>query len=253
MRHLFTRDGRDAIEHLLARQPLLAFDFDGTLAPIVARPADARVSATVSRLLARLQAWRPVAIVTGRSIEDVTPRLGFEPAWVVGSHGAEGLPGEASRADALDAARALICQHAVRLSALGVDVEDKAGSLALHYRLSPDRAAAREAIDAVAAGFGASLRVFGGKFVVNVAPADAPDKGDAVTRLLATTDSDCALFVGDDLNDEAVFRIAAEDWLTVRVGRDDPASMACWFLESHAEVAQLLARLVEGAERRLPR
>ena len=54
---------------------------------------------------------------------------------------------------------------------------------------------------------------------------------------------DIALFVGDDVNDEAVFRIAAPDWLTVRVGRDAIESRARFCLEAIDEVAVLLALL----------
>ena len=55
-------------------RPLLAFDFDGTLAPIVARPDDARVPDAVSRCLAELAATLPIAIITGRSVADVRAR-----------------------------------------------------------------------------------------------------------------------------------------------------------------------------------
>lgn len=48
---------------VLSLKPLLAFDFDGTQAPIVARPDDVRVPTDVSRRLAQLAQWRPVAIV----------------------------------------------------------------------------------------------------------------------------------------------------------------------------------------------
>jgi len=54
MRHLFSAEGEAALVATMARRPLLAFDFDGTLAPIVARPDDARVPAAVERHLERL-------------------------------------------------------------------------------------------------------------------------------------------------------------------------------------------------------
>ena len=54
MRHLFTPEGEAALAATMARRPLLAFDFDGTLAPIVARPDDARVPAAVEHRLERL-------------------------------------------------------------------------------------------------------------------------------------------------------------------------------------------------------
>jgi trehalose 6-phosphate phosphatase len=47
------------------------------------------------------------------------------------------------------------------------------------------------------------------------------------------------------VNDEAVFARAEPNWLTVRIGRDDPLSKAEFFLDSHAEVATLLQLLLE--------
>jgi trehalose 6-phosphate phosphatase len=246
MEHLFSAAGNAALAQVLARRPLLAFDFDGTLAPIVARPDDARVPAALADMLARLTKLGPVAIVTGRRIADVTPRLGFAPTYVVGNHGAEGLPGAPTSAHAppLAEARERLADHAQALHAAGVMVEDKGASLALHYRLAPDHAQARAAIDAAIDGLGAGVHVFGGKLVVNLVDATAPDKGVAVRRLAEDAGAGAAFFIGDDVNDESVFAIAPESWLTVRIGRDDPSSQARYGLDSHAEVAPLLQRLI---------
>jgi hypothetical protein len=56
------------------------------------------------------------------------------------------------------------------------------------------------------------------------------DKGDAVLDLVQRSESDCVFFVGDGVNDEAVFTRALPHWLTVRVGID-PDSRAQFFLE----------------------
>lgn len=77
MRHLFSPAGRSALAALMRRRALLGFDFDGTLAPIVARPHDARIPRAVAAQLARLVQLLPVAIVTGRALDDVYGRLGF--------------------------------------------------------------------------------------------------------------------------------------------------------------------------------
>ena len=92
MEPFFSPAGDAALAQFLARRPLLAFDFDGTLAPIVSRPDDARVPDTLAAMLARLAGLAPVAIVTGRQVDDVRPRLGFTPTYVVGNHGAPGSP-----------------------------------------------------------------------------------------------------------------------------------------------------------------
>jgi trehalose 6-phosphate phosphatase len=241
MRPLFDREGMHALEVVLRAQPLLAFDFDGTLAPLVQRPDDARVPVELSRSLDQLAQLRPVAVVTGRSVADVARRLGFSPHFIVGNHGAED-PGRSARLDVscLDELRARLASHAAELDAAGVQVEDKRFSLALHYRVARDQDRAQACIQALLAGLDPRLRPFGGKFVVNVVLAGAPDKGDAVASLLQRADCGVAVFVGDDVNDEAVFARALPNWLTVRVGRDDPQSRAGFFLSDHSEVELML-------------
>ena len=67
--------------------------------------------------------------------------------------------------------------------------------------------------------------------------------------LVARAGCDSALFAGDDVNDEPVFAAAPSDWLTVRVGRDDPHSRARWFLDGTAEVPVLLEHMLATLQR----
>ncbi len=244
MRHLFSEAGRAAMVAALRADPLLAFDFDGTLAPIVARPDDACVSAVLAAQLDRLARLRPLAIITGRAVSDVAPRLGFAPRFIVGNHGAE-MPGVAPRFDmaALERLRARVAAGHAALADAGVVVEDKRYSLALHYRQAPDRRRARDRIDAVLAGLEPELLRVPGKSVCNVVCAGAPDKGDAVVALARQAGGGSVIFAGDDRNDESVFARAQPDWLTVRVGRDDPRSRAAFFLEDQSEVLAFLQQL----------
>jgi trehalose 6-phosphate phosphatase len=183
----------------------------------------------------------------------VSQRLGFTPHAVVGSHGAEdpGRSGGDALVHALDGMRARIAARQAELDALGVLFEDKGHSLALHYRRASDPERAARCIENLLGAPDPGVGVFGGKFVANVVAAGAPDKGDAVVALAARAGADAAVFVGDDVNDEAVFRRAAPHWLTVRVGRDETApSAAMYFLHDQAEVAAMLRRMLAliGAE-----
>lgn len=244
MPHLLQPSGEDALAAVLRRSPLLAFDFDGTLTPIVATPDQARISQAVSGKLQRLASRLPVAIVTGRRVDDVRPRLGFQPHFVVGNHGAEMDEADvAQAAGALQEVRGELERREVELTRAGIMVEDKGLSLALHYRLSrrPDEALAL--IREVLRPAQPRCRTFSGKMVENVVPADAPDKALAVHRLVAHCNVSCAIFVGDDVNDEPVFASAPRDWLTIRVGRA-PDSRAGYFLDSTAEVGLLLDRML---------
>jgi len=128
LRPLLGPQGLSALTALVRSAALFAFDFDGTLAPIRPRPDDVHVSATIAMRLEKLARLRPVAIVTGRRIDDVRERLGFVPAWIVGNHGAEdeGDPEEGARALlALDPLRARLFARGDDLAGAGVVVEDK--------------------------------------------------------------------------------------------------------------------------------
>ncbi|MFM2449282.1 MAG: hypothetical protein RIS44_1732 [Pseudomonadota bacterium] len=246
MKHLFSTEGEKVLADVLALTPLLAFDFDGTLAPIVARPATARVSATVALGLQSVSRRLPVAIISGRRIDDLRQRLGFEPQFIIGNHGAEDPqePVSEAVAAALNQLRQRIRQEQPLLRAAEVTVEDKHFSLAFHYRLARDRTHALQVINTLLQEAGADLHVFGGKLVVNVVSAAAPDKADAMWRLMRRQQARSAVFVGDDLNDEPVFERAAPHWLTVKVGRDNPHSRARFYLDHAQEVGMLLDKMV---------
>ncbi len=250
MQHLFSPEGEAALASLMRRRPLLAFDFDGTLAPIVERPDDARAAPEIADRLQWLAGRLPLAIVTGRAVADVQPRLGFTPQHLIGSHGAEdpaaapaGLVADNCSA-ALDALRVRLAAERDAWNVRGVQIEDKGHSLALHYRRAADPGMAAAAIEVLMQELDPALATFGGKCVVNIVDAAAPDKGDAVAALLARCDADVAFFIGDDVNDETVFGRAATDWLTVRIGRDDPHSQAMFFLDGQDEVVALLDRMI---------
>lgn len=258
MKHILSPEGHAAIDALMAGRPLLAFDFDGTLAPIVARPEDARVSPGLCDHLGLLSAVLPTAIVTGRSVADVRHRLGFEPHSIIGSHGAEtplGTQHPATRTDwqaTLAPARQLLQAQQARLAATGIHLEDKSQSLALHHRLAPDQGLAQQLIDDLVRRLPPGLRTFGGKCVLNIVAEDAPDKGDAVNALARHLGCSQGLFIGDDVNDEPAFQKAPDGWLTVRIGPEDTPCSARFFLDNHDEMVALLQAAVDALRRHHP-
>ncbi len=249
MKYLFAPEGLAALDLAMRSQPLLAFDFDGTLAPIVAQPDQARVAQEISRRLEFLGQIRPLAIVTGRSVDDVANRLGFVPRFIVGNHGAED-PASVPQIDvaALHATRARIALCTGELRTYGIFMEDKGYSLALHFRNAENPRLAARYIGQLLLNLDPALRSFGGKDVVNIVLASAPDKGDAIESLLQRADCHWAVFVGDDVGDEAAFARARENWLTVRVGDDDPQSGAAFYLRSHEEISALLDCMIERVQ-----
>lgn len=263
MNHLFTPEGKAALERLARQRTLYGFDFDGTLAAIVARPDDAFASDVTERKLATLGALVPVAILTGRSIADMRQRIEFTPLHLIGNHGAEGLPSPLhhSLANSLTAnegtpdhgsiAREWLRQWPAAIAARsddpGIFVEDKTYSISIHYRLAVDREAAERAVAAAVATLLPAPRVIGGKCVFNLLPEGAPDKGNALATLVRFEHCDAAFYIGDDETDEAVFYGAPADWVTVHVG-DSEDSAARFFVEHQREIDDCLDLLIASAE-----
>jgi trehalose 6-phosphate phosphatase len=250
MKHLFSAEGEAALLAVMKRRPLLAFDFDGTLAPIVARPEDARIPTGVAHRLRRLADRFPVAIISGRKVNDVLGRLGFRAAHIFGNHGAEdpAAPLPTHLFDELDRLRSRLRNDRDLLVGEGIYVEDKGMSLALHYRLARDRDRAALIICTLLEEFSSVLKVFGGKMVVNVMPLGVDDKGQAVLKLLGRTGTEAAVYVGDDINDEPAFACATPEWVTVRIGREHALSKAQYFLDSTSDVPLMLERLLAACD-----
>ena len=251
MKHAFSAEGKRALRETLARRVLLAFDFDGTLAPIVPRPEAASAPSAIAGRLAKLAALCPVAVISGRAIDDVRSRLGFSPHYVIGNHGAEGWrEDDAAQASLrLDRVREHLAVWHDRLAAVGVAVEDKRMSLALHYRTARSPTVARAAIDEFLKQEAEDVDTFGGKFVVNIVPRGAPDKSVALMSLVEHAGVETAVFLGDDVNDEVVFERAPPHWYTVLVGRGVVDSRARFFLDSQTLVATLLQDMLDLLER----
>ncbi len=244
MRYIFSPQGEAALARFIRPDTLLAFDFDGTLAPIVPLPDAARTPTAIYLAMRHLCEIASVAVITGRSVADIRERLDFAPKYLVGNHGAEGLPdadwAEGSTDDAVAWTRQI---DAVRdRLPPGISVEDKGHSLSLHYRTAPDREAAKQAIDALVPTLSPAPRVIGGKCVVNLLPKNAADKFDALLALQRHEGAGNALFIGDDETDENVFRRALPDWLTIRVGHETP-SAAAYCLNSQNEMTSLIQRI----------
>jgi trehalose 6-phosphate phosphatase len=235
------------IERLARLRALLAFDFDGTLAPIVADRQAARIQPGTRRLLRALAFLYPCAVISGRARADVARRLeGIPLVGIVGNHGAEAGRGpldRTRRARVLEWIRVL--ETGLRSEA-GVEIEDKRFSVAVHYRRAPSRAAARRLVVRLTSEL-AGARVFGGHAVVNVVPADAPSKATALEHLADSIAAAAVLYLGDDRTDEDVFRSPRVD-VAVRVGRT-ARTAARWYVPGQSAVDALLRALITGRTR----
>lgn len=201
---------------------VVGLDFDGTLAPIVADPDDARPLPGTLDVLGRLGAARlTVVLVTGRSPEVAARLAGLtgakRPAGVRGLvvHGHYGLrtwsAADGSLTSTVDersrAAVARVREQLPRVLADlgapdGVVVEDKDVSLVVHTRRAADP---QGSLDAVAPALtalatDAGLEVLPGRFVREIRPGGV-DKGDTLTAVLGRVGAVAALYAGDDVGD----------------------------------------------------
>ena len=242
MKNFLSPAGERLLAQLSWSRVLLAFDFDGTLGPIVAQRGAAKMRPRTAALFAQVCELYPCAVISGRGRRDVSARLGeANVKYVVGNHGLEPGADLASVERLMARARPLL-EKALAPSG-GVDLEDKRYSLAIHYRASREKRLARAAIQAAVAALPMRLRIIPGKLVVNLLPSGAPNKADALLQLRAKANSDTAPYVGDDVTDEDVFELDQPGRLvSVRVGRSS-TSAAPWFLPGQRDIDVLLGKL----------
>ena len=212
-----TEVGRIGLAALLAdpHRALIALDFDGTLAPIVEDPTQARpLPQAISALRALAPLTGTIAIITGRPAAAAVEYGGFDqiPGIIVlGQYGRQRWqdgeltsppppPGLAVARDQLPAVLS-----AARAPA-GTWVEDKGHALAVHTRRTADPAGTLEQLRAPLLRLAAqtALRAEPGRLVIELR-AEGSDKGQTLQDLAAEQSRSAVLFGGDDLGDRPAF------------------------------------------------
>lgn len=247
--YLFSDAGLDALRGFIDRTTIFAFDLDGTLAPIVADPSRIRVSRTIRKELAKLGEQTTVAVITGRSRTDAQAHLGMTPHFLIGNHGAEGLPGrEVYEAEYLLLARKWeghLRGLLASTNGAGIVIENKGATVSVHYRASCDQVAARSHVLSGIELLSPQPRIISGKCVEDLVPSTAPNKGDALLCLMRHLGYHKGFYMGDDKTDEDVFRLTGEQLFTVRVGTAGP-SRAGYALRNQKEVPVLLKEIIKA-------
>ncbi len=228
------------------RKCAILLDIDGTILDLAPSPQQVWVPTGLRQTLARLDQLTggALALVSGRSLNDID--LIFSPLQLagIGGHGVE-LRAIAG-GEALMRAKPLSATLKRKLASVselgpGILAEDKGYSLALHYRMAPDKGAeVRAAVDKICAETQSGLvEILRGKLVVEIKPAGI-NKANAVCELMKRapfTDRN-PIFIGDDTTDEPVFGIISQfGGLSFSVGRvvpdvnghfEKPESVRAW-------------------------
>ena len=235
----------------LAQAPVLlvATDYDGTLAPIVNHPANARPnreSLVAIRELASLPHTH-VAVISGRALSELDRLLGSpEHVHLVGSHGSEfdvdfatSLPEDAAnlRQRLRDELARIAQQHA------GTLLEEKPASVAFHYRNLPEH----QVQDALTKVMSGPARFDGvatkhGKMVIELSVLPT-NKGHALETIRHRVGASAVIFLGDDVTDEDAFATLTGPDVGVKIGPE--SSQARYRLDDSEQVARLLAQLCE--------
>jgi len=213
------------------RKCAILLDIDGTILDLAPSPQQVWVPTGLRQTLARLDILTggALALVSGRSLHDID--LIFSPLQLaaIGGHGAE-LRAVANAEPVIrtEPLSASLKRKLAGISELGPGIlaEDKGYSLALHYRLAPEKGdAVRAAVDKICAELPPeTIEILPGKLVLEIKPAGV-NKANAVCELM-----NCApfadrnpIFIGDDTTDEPVFGVIAQfGGLGFSVGRVVP-------------------------------
>jgi trehalose 6-phosphate phosphatase len=245
------------VPHLLAPhlgETAILLDIDGTLLELMPTPREVWVppglSTTLNRLLERTSG--ALALVSGRSLNDIDLIFAPDEYPAIGGHGAEMRVSADSEAVATHAAP-MDKELKRRLAAIaklspGILLEDKGYSLALHYRLAPHaEKAIYAAVSLIRADLpDAPIEVLPGKCVCEIKHSGF-NKASGVRQLMTHEPfkGRRPLFIGDDVTDESVFAIMPDlNGLAFSVGRR--AKGVAGHFDEPSDVREFLARLLDG-------
>jgi len=241
-----------------ARNLLLFLDYDGTLTPIVSRPELAICPPELKRLLETLRDLPGItlAVISGRSLEDLQERIGVSDIVYVGNHGLEMAYPDGKRKNRVSSTRTKelgkITQN-LRTSLKdipGILFEEKGPILSVHYRNVHSRFSGRipEVLTAELQRWKDRWRIASGKMVLEIRPNVYFHKGEAVREILTTFPSQGCLpiYLGDDQTDEDAFRVLKGKGISVFVGSESLPSEADFFLRDPDEVHEFLSRCREA-------
>jgi trehalose-phosphatase len=230
-------------------------DYDGTLTPIVSHPENAWLSDSMRQTLGKLAARMPVAILSGRDLDDVRRRVNIPGVVYAGSHGFDIAGPQGLRRQIgteflpkLDTAKKELQQALDGIS--GAQVEQKRFSVAAHYRNVKEENVPRvkQAVGEVAWRY-RELRKMTGKKVHELQPDIDWHKGRALIWLLETLElgdgNVYPIYIGDDRTDEDAFCALASRGVGILVSEEPRHTAASYRLNSPGEVEEFLQKITD--------
>jgi trehalose 6-phosphate phosphatase len=230
----------------------ILLDVDGTILDFAPTPSQVKVPAklreTLTKLLHRTKG--ALALVSGRPLADIDRLFAPLKLPAIGGHGAEIRRAPSSPAThpplSIDTQ---LKEQLIAAAGEGILIEDKGYSIALHYRLAPERGGAlRQAVDAIVAEHPDSgVEILPGKWVIEVKP-ERFTKGTGIRHLMHDPPfrGRTPFFIGDDVTDESAFAVLAPFGGTgYSVGR--PFKGAAGVFDDAVAVRDWLDRLLDGA------
>ncbi len=254
VKHLFEDWERIQARIQQTQNLFLFLDYDGTLTPIVSRPEVALCASGVKRHLEKLRDLPGVslAIISGRSIEDVREKVGVSGITYVGNHGLEIENPAGKHKKILVSARKKELKRITQklqnsLEKIpGILFEDKGPILSVHYRNVAQKFFAKvpQIVEAELQQWRNRWKVASGKMVLEIRPNINFNKGKAVKEILRSFPSLelLPIYLGDDQTDEDAFRMLKGQGISVFVGSGKLSSEADFFLKSPDEVQEFLFR-----------
>ncbi len=236
----------DHFEDIPEDNIFLFLDYDGTLTPIVDSPDKAIMSEDMRSLIIRLQEIMPVAIISGRSLDNLMNLVNIDKMIYAGNHGAEIWDGNKlvvgqHLSDSKQVLGKIIKELKEALSsAQGIIVEDKGITASIHYRMADpgDICKLFDIFWTITDNYKGLFRITSGKKVFEIRPQGIWNKGDAVKWIWKNLgEKKIPVYIGDDTTDEDAFKVIKRTGIGIGIGKSLDAD---YYLKTQKEVKKFL-------------
>ncbi len=245
-------------ELIKGKSPVLFFDYDGTLAPIVKRPEDALISDEMKNLLKQCAEKFTVAVISGRDMDDLKDKVKLDEIIYAGSHGfrisgPDGLYMEHENSEQI-LPRLSQMENKLKRLFLSVDrqvqVERKRFAIAVHYRNANEEniPLIEKNVTEVKNEY-AGFKLGAGKKILEIKPDVGWHKGKAVAWILKKLNRDdtgkfVPLYIGDDVTDEDAFKEIKDYGIGILVGAHGEETHAKYRLKNVYQVKIFLKEIL---------